>query len=208
MSRSEVVADRPDRRVEILCERDAMHATRTRLGARRAGTEPHVHHRHNDVFYVVDGELTVRLGDEEVTAPAGTLVLVPPRVVHAYRNAGDVDVVFLNVHAPGSAFAPYLRALRDGAPHDFDQHPPPDDGGRPASEAIVARGGAGAEVDAIAIGEATGGATAGEWVYVLEGELRLGGGEAVGAGSWATLDADASAAGPARFVRVRTPGVG
>jgi mannose-6-phosphate isomerase-like protein (cupin superfamily) len=207
VSHSEVVADRPDRRVEILCERDAMHATRTRLGARRAGTDPHVHHRHNDVFCVLEGELTVRLGDDETAAPAGTIVVVPPLVVHAYRNAGDADVVFLNVHAPGTGFAPYLRALRDGAPHDFDQHAPPADGGRPASEAIVAPGGAGAAVDAIAIGEATADATAGDWVYVLEGEVGLAGGEALGAGSWATLDADASAAGPARFLRVRTPGV-
>jgi quercetin dioxygenase-like cupin family protein len=135
----EVIADTPDRRVEVLCEVEAMHATRTRLGPRRAGTDPHVHERHNDVFYVLEGELTVRLGTDggEITAPAGTLVTVPPLVVHAYRNGSDADVVFLNVHAPGSGFAAYLRALRDGTPHEFDQHPPPADGGRPASDAIV-----------------------------------------------------------------------
>jgi hypothetical protein len=88
---------------------------------------------------VLEGELTLRLGpgEDEIAAPAGTLVVVPPLVIHAYRNASDGDVVFLNVHAPGTGFAPYLRALRDGAPHDFDQHAPPEDGGRPASEAIV-----------------------------------------------------------------------
>ena len=135
----EVIADTADRRVEILCEIDAMHMTRTRLGPRRAGTDPHVHRSHSDVFYVLAGALTVRLGpgEDEIAAPPGTLVVVPPLVVHAYRNAGDADLVFLNVHAPGSGFAPYLRALRDGAPHDFDQHPPPEDGGRPASEARV-----------------------------------------------------------------------
>jgi quercetin dioxygenase-like cupin family protein len=137
----EVITDTADRRVEVLCEIDAMHMTRTRLGPRRAGTDPHVHRSHNDVFYVLAGELTVRLGaDGEVTAAPGTLVVVPPLVVHAYRNASDADVVFLNVHAPGSGFAPYLRALRDGGAHDFDQHPPPAEGGRPASEALVVPG--------------------------------------------------------------------
>jgi quercetin dioxygenase-like cupin family protein len=137
----EVIADTADRRVEILCETDAMHATRTRLGPRRAGTDPHVHREHNDVFYVLEGELTVRLGaDGEMAATPGTMVVVPPLVVHAYRNASDADVVFLNVHAPGSRFAAYLRALRDGARHHFDQHPPPEDGGRPASDATVVRG--------------------------------------------------------------------
>jgi quercetin dioxygenase-like cupin family protein len=137
---SEVITDNDDRRVEILCETDAMHATRTRLGARRPGTDPHVHREHDDVFYILEGELTLRLGAEEVAAPAGTMVVVPPLVVHAYRNDSDADVVFLNVHAPGTGFAPYLRALRDGTPHEFDQHPAPEDGGRPASDASVVRG--------------------------------------------------------------------
>jgi mannose-6-phosphate isomerase-like protein (cupin superfamily) len=205
----EVVADRPDRRVEILCETDAMHATRTRIGPRRDGTDLHVHRRHNDVFYVLEGELTLRLGAEDtaVRASAGTLVLVPPLVVHGYRNASDADVRFLNVHAPGEGFAAYLRALRDGAPHDFDQHPPPPDGGRPATDAIVARDPAAAEVDAIHVAEATWGAAAGDWVCVLEGELRLSGGGVLAAGAWATLDADAANGSQARFVRVRTPGV-
>jgi mannose-6-phosphate isomerase-like protein (cupin superfamily) len=143
----EVIADTADRRVEILCETDAVHATRTRLGPRRAGTDPHVHHRHSDVFYVLEGELTLRLGsgdgdgdgDGELTVTPGTLAVVPPLVVHGYRNASDADVVFLNVHAPGSGFAAYLRALRDGGPHAFDQHPPPPGGGRPATDATVVR---------------------------------------------------------------------
>jgi len=137
----EVIADTADRRVEILLETDAMHATRTRLGPRRAGTDPHVHHRHSDVFYVLEGELTLALGpdDGEVTATPGMLVVVPPVVVHGYRNANDADVVFVNVHAPGSEFTAYLRALRDGAAHAFDQHPPPADGGRPATDAAVVR---------------------------------------------------------------------
>jgi mannose-6-phosphate isomerase-like protein (cupin superfamily) len=206
----ELLGDSPERRVELLCEVDAVHATRTRIGPRHPGTDPHVHRRHNDVFYVLEGELTMRLGPDEVPAPAGTLVLVPPDVVHGYRNATDADVRFLNFHAPGTAFATYMRALRDRAPHDFDQHAPPADGGRSPGDAIVARGGSAtaAEVEAMTIGEATTDAAAGDWVYVLDGELRLAGGGTLGAGSWATLDAPAAPAGPARFVRVRTPGVG
>jgi quercetin dioxygenase-like cupin family protein len=204
----ELLGDSPERRVELLREVDAVHATRTRIGPRHPGTDPHVHRRHNDVFYVLAGELTMRLGPDEVPAPAGTLVLVPPNVVHGYRNATDADAHFLNFHAPGSAFATYMRALRDRAPHDFDQYGPPADGGRSPGDAIVARDGTAAEVDGIAIGVATAAAAAGDWVYVLDGELDLAGGGTLGAGSWATLDAPAAPAGPARFLRVRTPGVG
>jgi quercetin dioxygenase-like cupin family protein len=208
----ELIADTPDRRVEILLEADAVHATRTRLGPRRAGTDPHVHRRHNDVFYVLDGELTLRLGpDGEVVAPAGTLVVVPPLVVHGYRNAGDGGVRFLNFHAPAEGFAAHLRALRDGAPHAFDQHRPPADGGRPAADAIVAHGPARAAVDAIDVAEAASAVdlAAGDWIYVLEGELATDGVGAIAAGGWAAFDAAAAtttSAATARLVRVRAPG--
>ena len=46
--------------------------------------------------------------------PAGTLVRVPPMVVHGFRNASDAELRYLNLHAPGMRFADYLRAMRDG----------------------------------------------------------------------------------------------
>src|SRR5918992_1650828 len=98
----EVVGDAPDRRVEILCDHDALHATWSRFGPRREGADLHVHHRHTDFFYVLEGELTVRLGqdDQPVTVPAGSLARVPPDVVHGFRNATDAEVRYLNLHAP------------------------------------------------------------------------------------------------------------
>src|ERR687885_1183758 len=135
----ELIGDAPHRRVEVLCEHDALHATRVRLAAGGEGADLHVHRRHTDVFYVLAGELTIRLGPagEPVGAPAGTHVQIPPLVVHGYRNASDAEVRFLNLHAPGTGFADYLRALREGREHTFDQEPPPPDGGRPAAEASV-----------------------------------------------------------------------
>jgi len=125
--------------VEILTDHAALHATWSRFGPRRDGADPHVHRRHTDVFYVLAGELTIRLGrdDEAVVATAGTLARVPPMVVHGFRNGTDADVVYLNFHAPGTGFADYMRALRDGRTPDFDQEPPPPDGVRPAAEAVV-----------------------------------------------------------------------
>jgi quercetin dioxygenase-like cupin family protein len=135
----EIVGDAPHRRVEILSEDDALHATWSRFGPHREGADLHVHRRHTDLFYVLDGELTIRLGPEDVphAMPAGTLVRVPPLVVHGYRNGSDSDVRYLNLHAPGQGFASYLRALRDGREFAYDQYPPPPDGGRPPTEAVV-----------------------------------------------------------------------
>lgn len=135
----ELLGDSADRRVELLCDDDALHATWSRFGPGRDGADLHVHYRHSDLFYVLAGELTLRLGveDRSVVAPAGSLVHVPPLVVHGFRNAGDAELRYLNFHAPGSGFADYMRARRDGLEGSFDQHDPPADGGRSPEDARI-----------------------------------------------------------------------
>jgi len=135
----EVIGDSPERRVEILSDHETLNATWSRFGPHREGADLHVHRHHSDLFYVLEGELTVRLGVEDrgVVVAAGTLARVPPLVVHGFRNGTDTDVRYLNFHAPGLRFADYLRAMRDGRTFSFDQHEPPADGGRPATEAVV-----------------------------------------------------------------------
>jgi thiamine-phosphate pyrophosphorylase len=76
---------------------------------------PHVHRVHTDVFYVLEGELEFRLGDETVRVPAGSCVAAPPGVVHGFRNPGGAR--FLNLHAPGV----WARGREAGlAPHEYD----------------------------------------------------------------------------------------
>src|SRR5919197_4587743 len=224
----EVIGDAPDRRGEILCEHDAVHVTWTRFGPGRNGASPHIHRHHTDLFYVLEGELTVRLGrdgEEEVAVPAGNLVRVPPLVVHGFRNARDAQLRYLNLHAPGRGFVGYMRALRDGRTPVFDQDDPPADGARPSTEAVI--GPADVEVAEIAVHEVSlepgaaapprsrvggGGLDA---FYVLDGELALTAGERevrARAGAWVqvadALTASVAAAGPApvRYLHVRAPG--
>jgi mannose-6-phosphate isomerase-like protein (cupin superfamily) len=238
--RGEVVGDSPDRRVEVLSDHDALHVTWSRFGPRREGADLHVHRRHTDLFYVLDGELTVRLGtgDEPVAVPAGRLIRVPPLVVHGFRNTSDADVRYLNLHAPGRGFTDYLRALRDGRTHAYDQEPPPDDGGRPPTEAVVDGAALRAEtrgprvvlladVEEIGISEAwslPGGPSPPhvhrrhvESFYVLDGEMVLAVGERelrAEAGSWVqvppgvTHALSSASAAPARFLSVHTPSCG
>jgi mannose-6-phosphate isomerase-like protein (cupin superfamily) len=191
----EIVGDSPDRRVEILSDHDVLHTTWSRFGPGRDGADLHVHRRHTDLFYVLAGELTVRLGveGEEVAVPAGNLVRVPPMVVHGFRNAGDSELRYLNFHAPGVGFADYMRGIRDGRRVGFDQEPPPADGIRPATDAVI--GPPGAAAGELAIGELSGQQSLAiddgiEWLYVLDGELKLTGAERelrAPAGSWVRL---------------------
>jgi mannose-6-phosphate isomerase-like protein (cupin superfamily) len=135
----EIVGDAADRRIAILSEDDALHSTWSRYGPHREGADLHVHREHTDLFYVLEGTLTVRLGpdDEQVPVGPGNLVRVPPLVVHGFRNASDGDVRYLNFHAPGQGFADFMRGLRDGRDVSYDQFPPPADGGRPKTEAAI-----------------------------------------------------------------------
>jgi mannose-6-phosphate isomerase-like protein (cupin superfamily) len=80
------------------------------MAPRRHGPGAHVHAGEDDAFFVLDGELTFLLGDDEVAAPAGTFVLVPPGVEHTFENRTDTPVRILNVHAP----AGFDRRLMEG----------------------------------------------------------------------------------------------
>ncbi len=62
--------------------------------------DAHVHPDEDDAFYIVDGELSFDFAGEAVTAGAGTFVLVPPGVEHAFANRGERAVRMLNIHAP------------------------------------------------------------------------------------------------------------
>ncbi len=216
----EVVGDAPDRRVEILADGDAVHATWSRFGPSRPGADLHVHRRHTDVFVVLDGELEVLLGPEgrPVRAPAGSVARVPPLVVHGFR-AGAEGATYLNLHAPGRGFADYLRALRDGGREVLADEP----GGRVVvladlpelwlAEVRAAGGEPAAPAPAPAPAPRPG--DGGEALYVLEGELALtaaGAERRAVAGSWVQVPpgipcAVAAAGGrPARFLRIRAPG--
>lgn len=67
------------------------------------GVEGHRHTEEDDSFLVLDGTLSVTVGDDQrqVQAGPGTFVLVPAGTLHALANSGAGDVRFLNVHAPG-----------------------------------------------------------------------------------------------------------
>src|SRR5512144_2859751 len=53
------------------------------------GPPPHIHAREDETFYVLEGRVDFRLGDERVTAGPGDFVNVPRGRVHNFHNAGS-----------------------------------------------------------------------------------------------------------------------
>jgi quercetin dioxygenase-like cupin family protein len=136
----EIVNDRRGHEVAILFSHDLLDVTWTQFGPHEPGATPHIHREHTDSFYVLEGEITFRVGPElePVRAQAGTFVAVPPNVIHAFDNETAEGARFLNFHAPSGGFADYMRGKTPG----FDSFDPPE-GGEPASTAIVSPRGQG-----------------------------------------------------------------
>ena len=136
----ETIRDREARNVLILVDEPQLVMTWTRYEAGERGPDPHVHRQHADAFYIVEGEIEFGLGpgaEHVVRAPAGSVVIAPPNVVHTFANESDARAVYLNFHAPNGGFADFLRAARDKREFEWDSWDPPEDGGRPASHAVV-----------------------------------------------------------------------
>jgi mannose-6-phosphate isomerase-like protein (cupin superfamily) len=84
------------------------------MAAGREGPTAHVHDDEDDAFYVLDGEIRFVIEDRDIRAPAGTFVLVPPRVMHTFANRTSAPARMLNIHAP----AGFDRRLLPSAPQD------------------------------------------------------------------------------------------
>ena len=67
-------------------------------------------HAEDDVFYVLEGTISVLVGDTWTQAPAGSFVLVPDVTTHDFENRGAVRAGVLNVSIPGG-FEPQMPAI-------------------------------------------------------------------------------------------------
>jgi mannose-6-phosphate isomerase-like protein (cupin superfamily) len=83
------------------------------IGPNFPGPVLHEHQRMVDSFYILDGTLTLRLGDETVAATAGSYALVPPGNAHTFSTPDD-PVRLLNIFAP-AGFEGYVRELGERA---------------------------------------------------------------------------------------------
>ena len=98
-----------------------------------AGPPPHTHRHHEEVFYILDGDVEFVLGAEHVAAPAGTLVVVPRGTRHHFRGTPGSRLLVVAIpgglagffeelgagHAAGRADADIRAALAG----KYDSHP-------------------------------------------------------------------------------------
>jgi quercetin dioxygenase-like cupin family protein len=91
------------------------------LAPRGAGSPLHVHHREDEWFYVIEGELTLWLDGETIVAPAGSFVYGPRGIPHTFLVSSQ-EARFLLIVEP-SGFEEFMRAVAEPAPRR--EIPPP-----------------------------------------------------------------------------------
>jgi quercetin dioxygenase-like cupin family protein len=69
---------------------------------------PHTHADEDECSYVLQGQLTCYVGGEVVVAPAGSYVVKPRGVPHAFYNEGTETVQVLEILTPGDSFEGYF----------------------------------------------------------------------------------------------------
>ncbi len=77
-----------------------------------------MHHEDDEAWYVLEGALGFRVGEEVVRAPAGAAVLVPKGTPHSFWCEGDEEARYLIVMSPRTAAL--VRELHAGTGESYD----------------------------------------------------------------------------------------
>jgi len=87
------------------------------------GPPPHIHHREDEAFFVLEGEITFQVAGQKVVATAGTFIQGPRGIQHAFKNESDAPARML-IHVSPPGFESFLADFATPVP-SFDSPPTP-----------------------------------------------------------------------------------
>jgi len=101
------------------------------LVAPGGGPPPHRHLREDEAFLLLDGEVSMRVGERTFAVAAGDFVQVPRGTVHAFRNTSPRQARMLVCFSPAGMEGWFIEALDEALDRTAD--PPP------ITDAMIAR---------------------------------------------------------------------
>ena len=85
------------------------------------GPGAHAHEKEDCIFYVIEGTMSVLVGERWIDAPRGAFVLAPAGVKHDFENRSSRRAGILNLSIPGD-FEKDMPAIAQW----FTENPPKD----------------------------------------------------------------------------------
>jgi mannose-6-phosphate isomerase-like protein (cupin superfamily) len=82
------------------------------------GPPPHVHSREEEGFYILEDEVTLHVGDEQIVVKAGTFANMPVGTPHSFKNESSRPAKMLISIAPAGSERMFLEVgvpLAEGA---------------------------------------------------------------------------------------------
>ena len=87
------------------------------------GPPPHIHHREDESFFILEGEITFTLCDQKVVAKPGSFIQGPRGIPHAFKNESNAPArMLIQVTPPG--FEKFMAEIGQPVP-SFDSPPVP-----------------------------------------------------------------------------------
>jgi len=91
----------------------------------QGGPPPHIQHREDECFYVLEGEYEFLVEGRTLRMPAGSLLYVPKGNLQAYRNVGEGTGRMLVNQTPGGLHERFFEDL--GKPAEDTSTPGPEE---------------------------------------------------------------------------------
>ena len=80
---------------------DAYSVSEWRLEPNSGGPGAHSHDDNDEIFRIVDGTMSMLVGDRWIDAPSGSVIVVPAGTTHDFANRTDAPAALFNVFIPG-----------------------------------------------------------------------------------------------------------
>ena len=86
------------------------------------GSRPHIQHREDECFYLLEGEFEFLIEGARIEAGPGSLVYVPKGDLHGFENVGETVGRMLVSQTPGGAYEGFVEEV--GEPSTGEVVPP------------------------------------------------------------------------------------
>jgi len=79
------------------------------------GSQPHIQHREDECFYVLEGRFQFVIEDSKIEAGIGSLIYVSKGTLHAFKNVGQWTGRLLVSQTPGGSYEGFIEEVGNQA---------------------------------------------------------------------------------------------